>query len=413
MKAEIITIGDEILLGHIIDSNSQFIGDKLASVGVDVMRISTIGDGDLQIVDAIMEALGRADLVITTGGLGPTADDLTKHAICKAFDRKLVFHQEILDIITQRYQRRGMDMPAMVETQAEQPEGAILLGNPIGSAVGILIEKENRRIISLPGVPQEMIAMMDESVLPYLKNIRQEFHVVFRNILTFGTFESYLADLLEKNQFKHEGCELAFLPSIRGVTLRLTYKGADGNTGAQLISGYANKIKEILGDVYVSDDGRDLVKTVADLLLAKKKTISVAESCTGGMIAAKLTDIPGSSAYFIQGVVTYSNESKTDLLGVPREIIIQKGAVSEEVVYHMAGNMRKMAGTDYSLAVSGIAGPTGDTPDKPLGLIYIGISSPEETRVYRHVFGKDRWINRERTAYHALNYLRLNLQKSQ
>jgi len=412
MKAEIITIGDEILLGQIIDSNAQFMSEKLASVGVDIIRITTIGDGDLQIVDAIHEAMNRADLVLTTGGLGPTDDDLTKHAICRAFDRKLVFHQDLYDLIVRRYERRGMTMPELVRSQAEQPENATLFDNPIGSAVGILIEEGEKRVISMPGVPLEMKAIMEGSVIPYLKNLQSDFYIVYKNILTFGTFESYLAKMIEEHQLCHDDCELAFLPSVRGVILRLTYKGKDRELGDRLVADYGEKLKEMLGELYVSDDGRDMVQTTTDLLLAKKKTVAVAESCTGGMITAKLTDISGSSAYFQQGVVTYSNKSKTDLVGVPQEVILEKGAVSKEVVRYMVENIRKTAGADYALAVSGIAGPTGDTPDKPLGLIFIGISSDDGVEVHRHVFGKFRDINRERTTYHALNYLRLKLLKS-
>lgn len=305
-----------------------------------------------------------------------------------------------------------MKMLDIVKSQAEQPENAVLFDNPIGSAVGILIEENDKRVISMPGVPMEMKAIMEGSVIPYLKQLQRDFHIVYRNILTFGTFESYLAKTLEENKFTHDGCELAFLPSVRGVTLRLTYKGSDLEQGTNIINENAEKLKSLLGDLYVSDDGRDMVQTTADLLLAKKKTVAVAESCTGGMIAAKLTDISGSSAYFQQGVVTYSNEAKTDLAGVPQEVILEKGAVSEEVVRHMVENMRRQSGCDYALAVSGIAGPTGDTPDKPLGLIFIGIASDQGAEVHRHVFGKYRDINRERTTYHALNYLRLKLLKS-
>ncbi|NIP44607.1 MAG: competence/damage-inducible protein A, partial [candidate division Zixibacteria bacterium] len=217
MITEIITIGNEILLGQTLDSNAAYIADKLTEVGADVRRITTIGDGNEDIVDILKEAMDRADLIITTGGLGPTEDDLTKYAICEVFDRKLVYHQDILDLIKDRYSRRGMIIPEFVKTQADQPEGAALLENPIGSAVGIVIEKDKKRIISLPGVPSEMRAMIDQSVIPYLKKLEHSFNIIFRNIQTFGTFESYIADMIQKNKFIHEGCELAYLPSLKGV----------------------------------------------------------------------------------------------------------------------------------------------------------------------------------------------------
>ncbi len=409
MITEIITIGNEILLGQTLDSNAAYIADKLTEVGADVRRITTIGDGNEDIVDILKEAMDRADLIITTGGLGPTEDDLTKYAICEVFDRKLVYHQDILDLIKDRYSRRGMIIPEFVKTQADQPEGAALLENPIGSAVGIVIEKDKKRIISLPGVPSEMRAMIDQSVIPYLKKLEHSFNIIFRNIQTFGTFESYIADMIQKNKFIHEGCELAYLPSLKGVILRLTYRGDDKAKGEKLLSRYSEELREILGDYYITDDGRDLIEVTTDLLKEMKMTVATAESCTGGMIAAALTDISGSSEYFLQGAVTYSNEAKTDVLDVPQEVLVDYGAVSKETVYHMARNMRDKAGTDYAIAVSGIAGPTGGTEEKPVGLIYIGLAHADGVDVHKHVFGVDRQINRERTVYHAFNYLRKKL----
>lgn len=412
MKTEIITIGDEILLGHTVDSNAAFIADKISEAGADVIRITTIGDADEKIVEIFKEALGRADLVITTGGLGPTEDDLTKYAICHAFNRRLIFHQDIYDLMAERYGRRGMSVSKSVKSQAEQPEGASLFQNPIGSAVGILVEDNGKRLISLPGVPSEMKAIILQSVIPYLNGIGHGFNVLFRNIQTFGTFESYLSEMLKENNITHEGCELAYLPSLKGVVLRLTYRGNDKAYGEKLLSGYSAQIKELLGDFYVSDNGHSLLEVTARLLKEKKKTVATAESCTGGMIAAALTDLPGSSEYFPQGVVTYSNEAKTDLLDVPQEILVEYGAVSEQTVHYMAENVRVKADTDFAIAVSGIAGPTGSTADKPVGLIYIGLAHNGGVDVHRHVLGIDRAMNRERTVYIALNYLRLKLLKS-
>ena len=409
MKTEIITIGDEILLGQILDSNAAFIALGLADVGADVIRITTVGDGDAQIVLAIKEALTRADLVITTGGLGPTQDDITKAAICKTFDVDIEFHQDIYDLINDRYQRRGWTMPEVVSNQAEQPKGATLFPNPIGSAVGILMERDGRRLIAMPGVPAEMKVIMTESVIPWLRSINPDFHVLYKKIQTFGTFESYISGMLDEAKFKHKDCELAYLPSIRGVILRLTYKGTDKEYGESILAKYTKQLKKLLGEYYVSEDGRNLVQTTADLLIKSRKTVSVAESCTAGMISAALTDIPGSSAYFTQGLVTYANEAKTDLLNVPQETLLEFGAVSEQTVGYMVENMRKQADTDFALAVSGIAGPDGGTPEKPVGTIFIGISGPDGTDVHKHIFGTDRDINRQRAVYYAINYLRFKL----
>lgn len=411
MKAEIITIGDEILLGHVVDTNAAYIADQISSVGVDLARIITVGDGDRRIIEALKESLKRSDLVITTGGLGPTDDDLTKLALCHAFDTKLVFNQKLMDLIDRRYRRRGLKMPELVRDQGEQPEGATLFPNPIGSAVGILMERDGKRTISLPGVPQEMRAIMEQSVIPYIQNLHHGYNVIFRKIQTFGTFEAYITDMLKEHEFRHDGVELAYLPSLKGVVVRLTYRGRDREAGQSLLDQYSGRLKKILGDYHVSDDGRDLVETTARLLTEKRKTVSTAESCTGGMISSALTDLSGSSAYFTQSAVTYSNEAKMKVLAVPEQVLVDHGAVSEETVRCMAEGMRRLAGTDYALAVSGIAGPTGGTGDKPVGLIYIGLADEDGAEVWRHVFGKDRDINRRRTVYHALNHLRMKLLK--
>jgi nicotinamide-nucleotide amidase len=255
LKAEIVTIGDEILLGHVVDTDAAYIADQISSVGIDLSRIVTIGDGDSRIVDAIKESLTRVDLVITTGGLGPTDDDLTKMALCRLFDTRLVFHQDIMDPIIRRYERRGLKIPELVRDQGELPDGATLFPNPIGSAVGILMEREGKRVISLPGVPQEMKAIMQQSVIPYIQNLHHGYNVIFKKIQTFGTFESYITDMLKKSDFSHEGVELAYLPSLRGVVIRLTYRGNDRAAGQALLDQYTGRLKEILGDYYVSDDG--------------------------------------------------------------------------------------------------------------------------------------------------------------
>ncbi len=409
MKTELITIGNEILLGQILDSNAAWIAKRLPSVGANLIRKTTIGDADEEIIAAVNDALERSELVITTGGLGPTEDDLTKYALAKAFGREMKFHQEILDLVMERYGRRGYEIPEMVKTQAEQPEGATLFHNPIGSAFGIMLEKNNRRVISLPGVPAEMKAIMEQSVLPYLSQLEQANSVLYKNILTFGTFESHISDLLDEHGFSHEGCELAFLPSVKGVILRLTYRGEDKEHGQRLLDEQSSRLEEIVAEYYVCDDDRDLVTFTADLLKEKKMTVSTAESCTGGMISSAFTDLPGSSEFFIEGVVTYSNRAKTDLLDVPQECLLQYGAVSEQTVYHMANNMRQKAGTDFALAVSGIAGPGGGSGEKPVGLIYISLAHPGGVEVHRQMFGQDRHMNRQRSVYFAVNYLRLKL----
>jgi nicotinamide-nucleotide amidase len=411
MRTEIITIGDELLYGQIEDSNSAFMAEKLTAFGMEVIFITTVGDDINRIAEAFELARSRVDVVIAAGGLGPTSDDLTKKAIVKAFKRNLVFHQEILKNIEESFQKRGIPMPGINQNQALIPQGAKALYNLWGVAPGIFIEDEEKLFFVLPGVPVEMKWMLENEVLPVLKSKMPENFILHKKLRTTGISESALYEKIEKLIDPKGEVKIAFLPSYQGVDVRLTVESKEKNQAQLKIDEFEGKIREALETYIYGVDDQTLEEVVGKFLLERKKTIAVAESCTGGLIGVKFTNISGSSRYFERGVVTYNNEAKTELLGIPKEIIEKHGAVSEEVAVLMAESVRKMAKTDYGLSVTGIAGPTGGTPQKPVGLVFIGFAHENDSFAQKFMFGADRKSNRERAAQAALNLVRLFLIK--
>jgi nicotinamide-nucleotide amidase len=411
MKAEIISIGDEILYGQIADTNSPFIAEKLDVEGIEVVFSTSVGDDINRIAEAFYAAMSRTDVIIATGGLGPTSDDLTKKAIVKGFKRNLVFHEEILKEIEKSFEKRGLSMPKIDQNQALLPQGAKPLANRWGVAPGIFIEGKNTLFFALPGVPQEMKGMLENEVLPILRSKKPEGFVIHRKLKTTGIAESAIYEKIEELIDPKGDVKIAFLPSYLGVDLRLTTSGKQAKEGETKIEELEKRIREILGTYIYGTDDQTLEEVVGDLLSEKGKTIAVAESCTGGLIGAKFTNISGSSKYFERGVVTYSNQAKTELLKIPPEIIEKHGAVSEEVAILMAEEVRKLAKTDYGLSATGIAGPTGGTPEKPVGLVYIGFAHADGSFAQKFQFGEDRMTNRERAAQAALTMVRLFLIK--
>lgn len=407
MKAEIIIIGDEILYGQTLDTNSAYMGEKLNELGVEVSYKTSVGDDVKKIVEAIHLAQRRADLVISTGGLGPTSDDLTVKAIAKAFKRNLIFHPEILKKIEERFQARGIQMPKINQNQALLPQGAKALENQLGSAPGVLIEEDKKIFIALPGVPKEMKSMLENEVIPYLKNKAGKSKIYHRKIRTTGIIESELFEKINNLLRDLKEIKVAFLPSYQGVDLRLTAALKSGAKSQEAIFQLEEKIKEKIGEFIYGYDDQTLEEVVGKMLKEKRQTLSVAESCTGGLVAAKITNISGSSEYFERGVVSYSNQAKMEILGVPKDLLDKFGAVSPEVALAMSQGVRKISHTDLGVSVTGIAGPTGGTKDKPVGLIYIGLADSNKAWVEKFMFGQDRMINRERTAQAALNMVRL------
>jgi nicotinamide-nucleotide amidase len=419
MRAEIITIGDELLYGQMEDSNSPFVAEKLTGLGLNVIFKTSVGDDITRIAEALETARTRVDVIIATGGLGPTSDDLTKKAIVKTFKRNLVFHPEILKNIEESFQKRGIPMPGVNQNQALIPQGSKALSNQWGVAPGIFIEDEKILFFALPGVPVEMKWMLKNEILPILKskmaaeNAGAENFILHRKLRTTGISESTLFEKIEKLIDPAEELKIAFLPTYFGVDVRLTMESDDPAKAQAKIDIYEDKISEILGSFIYGTEEQMLEEVLGKLLTERKKTIAVAESCTGGLIGARITNVSGSSQYFERGVITYSNRAKNELLKIPAEVIEKHGAVSDVVAVLMAEGVRKMAGTDFGLSATGIAGPTGGTPQKPLGLVYIGFAHENDSFAERFIFGQDRRTNRQRAAQAALNIVRLFLLNGQ
>ncbi len=407
-SAEIITIGDELLIGQTVDTNSAWIGAQLNLYGIGVKRITSIQDRREEIVSALNESLGRrSGLVLITGGLGPTSDDITKETLAEYFGSKLVTDSGVLETVTERLRIRNLEMNDNNRRQAMVPEHCTVLPNQTGTAPGMMFEKEGIIIISMPGVPLEMKHIMQEHVLPMIARKAGKGVILHKNIMTYGTFEAKLAERLE--QFERElpdDIKLAYLPAHGVIKLRLTGHGDNSSAVRESISGQVSKLYTIIPDVIYGEDEVTLEEKVGSLLLDNGLTLSTAESCTGGKIASLITSVPGSSAWFMGSVVAYDNEIKTKLLGIDPETIRVYGAVSRETAAAMARGVRLLTGTDYAVGVTGIAGPTGGTPEKPVGTVWIAVASDSGIVTERHNFADDRIINISRSANTALNLLR-------
>lgn len=406
MKAEIITIGDEILIGQTIDTNSAWVGAELSRAGFDVHRRTSVHDNHSDIITALGNVDRRSDVVIITGGLGPTSDDITKPALCEFFNTRLVTNTEVLGMIEEMFRRRGYPMNENNRRQADVPESCMILKNRAGTAPGMWFEEEGIIFISLPGVPAEMKHIMTEHVLPLLKKRFTSQVIIHRTIMTYGTFEAKLAETLAGFEAALPGeIKLAYLPSYGVIKLRLTATGRNGDMLAASIEEQVKKLHGIIHDLIFSDNEETLEMVAGRLLKASDKSVSTAESCTGGRIASLITSVPGSSSYFNGSVVAYNNNVKTTLLGVPENLITEKGAVSREVVECMAKGARRLLNTDFAVATSGIAGPDGGTPDKPVGTIWTAVASERGTSAEKHLYTGDRSANIERFSVAALNLL--------
>lgn len=412
MKAELITIGDELLYGHTIDTNAAFIGEKLADAGIELVYHTTVGDDPETMLSAFALAMNRCDIILTTGGLGPTHDDITKKVICKYFKRQLVFHEEILLDLEKRYETMGVKMPPINQNQALLPQGAGFLKNKIGSALGIVMEDRGKMFVSMPGVPSEMEMMVTDELLPLLLKKAAGQVIIHRKLRTFGLMESVIFEKVKNIIEEKSIVGVAFLPGYQGVDIRFTTKSDDETEARQAIAEIEQRFTEKIGEHIYGYDNDELPGVVGKLLTDKKMTIAVAESCTGGFLGKLITDIPGSSAYFLGGVIAYSNDIKIKLLNVQAEIIRRHGAVSEQTASYMANGVRTLTGADIGVAITGIAGPDGGTPEKPVGLIYIGLTAAAKTEAKQFNFGKVRERNRQRASYAALDMVRRYLKES-
>ena len=412
MKAEIITIGDELLIGQTIDTNSAWMGAELSLAGFDISKKITIHDNKSDILKALSDSSGKSDVVLITGGLGPTSDDITKQTLCEFFNTKLVLDEEVLDMIGKMMLRRNFPMNENNRRQAEVPESCKVLTNAAGTAPGMWFEKDETIFISMPGVPVEMKYIMNRHVLPALKKRFTSQVIIHRNIMTYGAPEARLAEILTGFEAGLPGhIKLAYLPSSGIIKLRLTGSGHDQKSVSDSVEIQVNKLYTIIPDLIYGENEESLELVIGKLLREKKKTLCTSESCTGGNIAHLITCVPGSSDYFVGSVIAYSNSVKIQLLGIDERIIEKEGAVSEPVIWAMAEGAKRILKTDYCVATSGIAGPGGGTPEKPVGTIWIAVASESGTVAEKHIFGTDRIANITRFSLVALNMLRKQIIK--
>ena len=413
MHIEVVTIGDELLLGYTIDTNAAHLARTLAAEGVEISRRTTVGDSADAIASAVRDGLDRAGAVITTGGLGPTSDDLTKPSIAALFGRGMVLDEEHLAWMEERFTRLfRRPMPAANRQQAMLPEGARKLRNNHGSAPGIWLEDgDGRWVAMLPGVPREMRGMAADTLVPLIRErLGGDRRVVrSRTLRTTGVGESFLADRIESIEGGVGEVDLSYLPNAEGTDLRLTVRGARADDADRRLAASAERLRRVVGDAVYGEDGADLAAVVVDLCRERRLTIGVAESCTGGLLGTRLTAVAGSSDVVIGGVIAYSNALKTSLLGVAETLLAEHGAVSEPVVQSMASGCRRATGAAIGIAITGIAGPGGGTAEKPVGTVWIAsdLDDVVEARCLRLI--GDRAEVRQRAAQAALQMVRRRL----
>lgn len=416
MNAEIITVGTELLLGHVIDTNSAYIGTRLSELGVNLYFKSSVGDNLGRITEVLRTVMARSDVVIVTGGLGPTGDDITKEALSRVTGRELVLDQSLAKEIQDRFARMGRAMTPNNLRQAELPKGARPIPNPVGTAPGVLFEDGQKAVILLPGVPSEMKTMFEQSVVPYLKQRlaeRGEAGIIYSRTLKItgigeSAVENEIMDLIQK-QTNPTIAPLAYPGEVR---LRLTARASDQREAQALIEPIEQEIRRRLGDAVMGVDDETLEAVVAELAIRNNIKVAVAESCTGGLISHRLTNVPGVSQAFLLGVVSYSNSAKEEILGVPHEIIAKYGAVSRECALAMARGVMRASSADVGIATTGIAGPSGATPGKPVGLVFVALTSRNDAMSSRFFLVGDRETIKERSARAALNLLRIWLSRN-
>jgi nicotinamide-nucleotide amidase len=406
MLAEIITIGDEILIGQIVDTNSAWIAEQLNSIGIRVKQISSVSDDRRHILTALDEARGRAEIILITGGLGPTKDDITKKTLAEYFEAAMVENQEALDNVTRIFERYNRPLLEVNRKQAEVPENCDVIINHNGTAPGMWFDDAGKIFISMPGVPHEMMYMMEESVIPRLKSSLKLPVIIHKTILTAGEGESFLAQRIadiEDSLPSH--IKLAYLPKLGTVRLRLSAFGNNPVLLQQEVDEFSARLVERVKNVVVAEQDIPIEKAILDFMEKRGLTLSVAESCTGGYISHLLTRHAGSSKVFLGGAVSYAYELKESILGVKNETLWQYGAVSCETVKEMSEGALINFKSDYVIAVTGIAGPDGGTPEKPVGTVWISVANAGRSIEKKYVFGNKRQQNIERSAVSALNLL--------
>ena len=400
MRAEIITIGDELLIGQVVDTNSAWMAQRLNEAGIELFQITSVHDNRAHIIAALDEAFGRADIVLTTGGLGPTKDDITKQVLCDYFGTHLIEDERVRAHILDLYKDRPDVLNRLTATQWLVPESATILPNRVGSAPLMVFHKDGKLLATMPGVPYEMKIAMEEQILPYISGQISARQIIHKTLQVTGIPESALAILLEEYENSMpEALHLAYLPKDGVIRLRLSsYSGMT----EQEVQRWFDELKVRVNDYLIADTDEPLEVIVGRLLKQRNRTVSTAESCTGGKLASLLNKHAGSSAFYFGSVICYDNSVKEHVLGVPDEMIKTHGVVSEEVVCVMANNIRKLMGTDYTIATSGIAGPSGGSPQKPVGTVWIAWATPEGTTAECFHLGKLREQITDRACTKAL-----------
>jgi nicotinamide-nucleotide amidase len=403
MRAEIITIGDEILIGQIVDTNSAWMAQKLNLAGIKVKQISSVSDDRQHILEALNESKSRADLILITGGLGPTKDDITKKTLAEYFNTGYRLDQDALENVKRIFQKYKAPLLEINIKQAEVLDNCVTLLNLNGTAPGMWIEHEDKIFVSMPGVPFEMMYMMEEQVIPKIKQAFNLPVIIHHTILTAGIGESILAEKIESIEDSlPEHIKLAYLPKLGTVRVRLSGNGQNEELLKKEINVYAKKIVDKVADFVMAENDTPIEKVIMDFMESRNLSLSVAESCTGGYISHQITQHPGSSKVFLGGAVTYSNSLKISILGVSENTLDNFGAVSEETVKEMSEGAKSAFQSDYSIAVSGIAGPDGGTREKPVGTVWIAITGKTKTITKTYNFGNKRTQNIERSGTTAL-----------
>lgn len=410
MRAEVISVGTELLLGQIVDTDAAYLSKLLPQFGIDLHYRVTVGDNEARLADALKTALARADIVFTIGGLGPTRDDLTKETVAEVLGDEMVLHEESAELLRSFFAARGVQMPESNLKQAMVPKRGKVLANPLGTAPGAAFETDDKVVIVLPGPPREFNEMVDSQVLPYLREMVGEGAAVIRSrvLRIAGMGESSVAEMVA-DLLEGSNPTVAPLAHPGEVHLRITAKANRVDEAETLIDEMDRKLTAILGKSVFGRDGESLERVLVQTLIDRGLTLAVAESCTGGLIANRITDISGSSATFLVGFVTYSNQAKKELLGVDEQLLNKYGAVSEQTARAMAEGARRVSGADVAISVTGIAGPTGGTAEKPVGLVYMALSSADGTIASEHRLSGSRLDIKQRASQTALNMLRMHL----
>ena len=411
LSAEIIAIGSELLTPEKTDTNSLWLTEKLNEIGVEVKLKTIVGDDEMRLEETIRDAVKRSEIVITTGGLGPTEDDITRQISARAIGRTLVYHTELETDLRERFKKWGREMPDINKRQAFVVEGAEILPNPNGSAVGMAVETDGKFFIVLPGPPRELKPMFENFVLPKLKKAAGEIFVKRRILRVAGMGESAVDEVIAPIYKTYENVQTSILFNKTEIELQLMARSDSESKAEKILDELAEKIKEKLGLAVFAMNGELMEEIIGKMLSESNKTLSVAESCTGGLIGERLTDVAGSSKYFIEGAICYANEAKIRTLNVAPEIIEKNGAVSSEVVEAMAKGMREKSNTDYAVSVTGIAGPSGGSDEKPVGTVFIGYADETQTKSFKIILPGDRFLIRWRASQAALEYLRRQILK--